>query len=295
MEAAAFIEGDIGKLLDIGSSLIPAESKIRAVIGDVRSWHAKYDDWRDAFDRIRGKYGYDKFFGNVHIIPNHAVVIMSLLYGADDFTRAMKLVNTAGWDTDCNSANVGCLLGIKNGLSCFEGGPDWRGPVADRLLMPTADGGSAVTDAVRMAREIIEIGAALAGEKPAPQEAAAPPEAPFTFCFPGSVQGFRPGEASTTIKNVLSEESAGERCLRMEFDRSGTAATPVFILPEELGMAGYQFLASPAVYPGQELVADVAATSELEAWLFVSVYTSGGGTRQIPGRPATLGGGEPYG
>ena len=27
------------------------------------------------------------------------------------------IVNTCGWDTDCNSGNVGCLLGIKNGLA----------------------------------------------------------------------------------------------------------------------------------------------------------------------------------
>ena len=42
------------------------------------------------------------------------------------------IVNTCGWDTDCNSGNVGCLLGIKNGLAGLDAGPDWRGPVADR-------------------------------------------------------------------------------------------------------------------------------------------------------------------
>ncbi len=59
------------------------------------------------------------------------------------------IVNTAGWDTDCNSGNVGCLLGIKNGLAGIDAGPDWRGPVADRMYLPTADGGRAITDAVQ--------------------------------------------------------------------------------------------------------------------------------------------------
>ena len=53
----------------------------------------------------------------------------------------MLIVNTAGWDTDCNSGNVGCLLGIKNGLAGIDAGPDWRAPVADRMYISTADGG----------------------------------------------------------------------------------------------------------------------------------------------------------
>ena len=48
----------------------------------------------------------------------------------DDPSRAnVLIVNTCGWDTDCNSGNLGCLMGIRNGLAGFTGGPDWRGPV----------------------------------------------------------------------------------------------------------------------------------------------------------------------
>ena len=35
----------------------------------------------------------------------------------------MTIVCTSGWDTDCNAGNVGCLLGIKNGLGGIEAGP----------------------------------------------------------------------------------------------------------------------------------------------------------------------------
>ena len=83
------------------------------------------------------------------MVPNHALIHLALLYGDDDFQKALMIVNTCGWDTDCNSGNVGCLMGIKNGLAGIEAGPDWRGPVADRLYLPTADGGRAITDAVR--------------------------------------------------------------------------------------------------------------------------------------------------
>ena len=81
------------------------------------------------------------------MVPNHGLIILSLLYGDDDFQKSPMIVNTSGWDTDCNSGNVGCLLGIKNGLEGIDSGPDFRTPVADRLYLPTADGGRVITDA----------------------------------------------------------------------------------------------------------------------------------------------------
>jgi ADP-ribosylglycohydrolase len=280
MESAAFVESGVPALLDIGVSVIPADCAIRAVIDDVRSWRERYDDWRDTFAAIQKKYGYDKYYGNVHIIPNHAVVIMSLLYGADDFGRAMRIVNTAGWDTDCNSSNVGCLLGIRGGLACFEGGRDWRGPVADRLFMPTADGGASITDAVRISAEIVELADRLNGRGSGAADGGG---APFDFRFPGSIQGFRPLGASDAVANVESAWSASGRALRLSFAGEGAAATPVFILPSELDMAGYSFIASPQVYAGQTLVARVRSGRELEASLFVTAYTADGAVRKISG------------
>ncbi|MGY8791467.1 MAG: hypothetical protein ACKVKR_14495, partial [Pseudomonadales bacterium] len=60
-------------------------------------------------------------------------------------------MNTAGWDTDCNAGNLGCLHGIMLGLNGLDQGPDWRGPLADRMLISSADGGNSINDAVKMA------------------------------------------------------------------------------------------------------------------------------------------------
>jgi hypothetical protein len=72
-----------------------------------------------------------------------------------------------GWDTDCNSGNLGCLVGIMKDSSAFEDTFDWRGPVADRLFLPTSDGGRCITDAVIETDRVVEIGRVLADE-PAP-------------------------------------------------------------------------------------------------------------------------------
>ena len=160
MEAAAFVERDLDTLLDTAAGLIPAGQ--RHLSADRRRARVGGRERRrlagDARSRSRAHYGYDKFGGNCHMVPNHAVILLGLLHGKDDFQRSLMIANTAGWDTDCNSGNVGCLLGIKNGLAGIDAGPDWRGPVADRLYLPTADGGRCITDAVRETYALVNIG-----------------------------------------------------------------------------------------------------------------------------------------
>ncbi|MDG2071942.1 MAG: ADP-ribosylglycohydrolase family protein, partial [Pseudomonadales bacterium] len=116
MEAMAFVESDMDRLIDTALKYIPTDCIIAALIADVRKWHAAESDWRATRETLAGTYGYDKFGGNCHMVPNHALIIHSLLHGEDDFSETMKIINTCGWDTDCNSGNVGCLMGIKNGL-----------------------------------------------------------------------------------------------------------------------------------------------------------------------------------
>jgi len=289
MESAAFVESRMDALLDIGSSVIPKDSVIYHVVSDVRGWHAKNPDWRQTFARIQEKYGYDTFGGNVHIVPNHAIVIMGLLYGKDDFQTAMNVVNTAGWDTDCNAANVGCLMGIRDGLALFDRGPDWRSPVADRILMPTADGGRAVSDAVIEAMHIVDAGRMLAGETPShPKNGAR-----FHFEFPGSVQGFSPEQDSTTIGNIEGSSIDGRRSLEVRFRDHGSVSTPVFILPEELGMRGYQLMASPTLYPGQRIRARAQARYDSDLRLFIKVYNENGTTDIVFGASCLAPAGKP--
>ena len=188
MEAQAFVEPDINTLIDTGLSVIPKNSVIYRMINEIREWHAAQpDDWRATRAQIAAHYGYDKYGGNCHMVPNHALIIHALLHGDDDFQKSLMIVNTCGWDTDCNSGNVGCLLGIKNGLAGIEAGADFRGPVADRMYLATADGGRAITDAATEAFHIVNVGRALADQAPvAPKDGAR-----FHFELPGSVQGFQ--------------------------------------------------------------------------------------------------------
>ncbi len=282
MEAQAFVESDLNKLLDTASGLIPKGSTIYALIQDLRQWRAEEPDWKKTLGRLQERYGYEKFGGGCHMVPNHAVILLGLLYGDDDFQKSLMVTNTAGYDTDCNSGNVGCLLGIKNGLAGIDVGPDWRGPVADRIYLPTADGGRAITDAVRETYEIVNIGRALAGQEPvAPKNGAR-----FHFSLPGSVQGFRcedsiEARGVVTVENVAGFSGNGKRALALRYrgvalGRAGRAATATFIPSEAAQMPNYGLVASPTLYPGQTVRASVAADTgnlhPVRANLFVRVY-----------------------
>jgi ADP-ribosylglycohydrolase len=245
MEAQAFVERDLDALLDTGVSLIPRDSVIHRAIDDIRAWHAADRDWRTTRERIEECYGYHRYRGVCHVVPNHALIVLALLYGGGDFGRSLTIVNTSGWDTDCNSGNLGCLLAIRNGLAGLDGGTDWRGPVGDRMYLSSADGGRTVTDAVIETGHIVDTGRALAGEPPWRPKGGAR----FHFSLPGSVQGFR-GPV---------ENAGGSLRIRAP----GMAVTPTFVPQEALGMTGYELQASPTLYPGQIVRARIDARCRL--------------------------------
>ena len=291
MEAQAFVESDISALLDVGLSVIPEDCLIARLVADVRTWHAKHSDWHETFARIQLRYGYDRYGGGCHVIPNHAVIIMALLYCDGDFARGMNIVNTAGWDTDCNSGNLGCLLGIRAGLPGLETGPDWRGPVADRLYLPTADGGHAVTDALTEALAVARIGMALAGKTLATPKAGAR----YHFEAPGALQGWLVDKApdslaSCDLVNTPGHSADGERTLAIRF-RALTEALPARLLRETFPALwpsrGYGMTASPGLYPGQTLSARITADATnphpITARLMVVTAGPDDAPRRVPG------------
>ena len=238
------------------------------------------------------------------MVPNHALIILGLLYGEGDFGRSLMITNTCGWDTDCNSGNLGCLMGIRGGLAGLsgEGGSDWRGPVADRLYLPTADGGRCVTDALSEAYAIANLGRALAGLQPLAPKAGAR----YHFGLPGSVQGLTVEAAAdcspfVALENVPGHSRLGERSLAVRYAAVGErvvarVAAPTHIAPADLQMPGYELIASPTLYPGQQvrmsLSADEASPGAVEARLYIEYYDGRDQPARAYGPEASLAPGE---
>jgi ADP-ribosylglycohydrolase len=284
MEAQAFVESDVQKLLDVGLGFVPQDALIRRVVEDVRAWHAgdNSQDWQRTRALVAERYGYDRFPGNCHVIPNHALIILAMLYGRDSFQDTMRIVNTAGWDTDCNAGNVGCLFGIRTGLAGIDAGPDFRTPIADRMYISTADGGGSITDAVIEAQSLIAAGHVLAGSS---GSAASNNSARFNFNFPGSLQGFAAKTGAPAhlhqagIRNVRGHSRNGERSLAITFERLAPGrvariATPTFFEKDVFTMPIYDLLACPTLYSGQlvECRLEADCGKRVTARLYASVY-----------------------
>ena len=260
LEAQAFVESDLNRLLECALEFIPADSQVARLIANIRDLHRKTPDWRDARAIVAGRYGQAQFGGNCHVMPNIALIVLALLYGEGDFDRSMTIINTSGFDTDCNAGNLGCLLGIRGGLAALEGQTDWRGPVKDRLYLSTADSGRTISDAVQESVRVVDAARQMRGLEPLELGGGAR----FHFELPGSVQGFLAEDGSPLIlENTLGHSAQGQRSLRLEYG-AGTARafTATFSPLEALRMDGktpYDILASPTLYPGQKVTATLEA------------------------------------
>lgn len=268
LESMAFTEKNIDTLLDRAGKYITDPLLIR-IISDVRDICSREKDWRKVRDYLNPKYGYEVYPGCCHMVPNHAMVIASILLGGDDFQKSISIAASAAWDTDCNAGNVGAFNGIRLGIEGINAGADFRTPVADLMYVVTADGGSVVTDAVIEAKRIIRTAAHLAGEEPEVSEAR------YTFEFPGSVQGFVPCEfdhgcmSGVSIHNL--NETSGEngleiRCECVADGVTANVATQTFIDFSKVAM-NFSTVASPTLYSSQIVKTKAAVSGGEEVFL----------------------------
>ncbi len=116
MIAAAAVCDDLDEVIDIGMSEIPAECRLAHAVRDVRQWCSENRNWDDTLDAIADAFGH---YNWVHTINNAAVVIMALKYGKMNLGRTISLAVMGGWDTDCNGATAGSVLGAMLGADAL--------------------------------------------------------------------------------------------------------------------------------------------------------------------------------
>ena len=120
MYALAFVEGDVGEVVERALETIPRESTFHQTIEDVIRWHRQYpDDWRETWFEIEKKWSEDigspvgvfRAF-NIDAKLNAAYVVMGLLYGDGDFGKTLDISTRAGQDSDCNPSSAAGILGV---------------------------------------------------------------------------------------------------------------------------------------------------------------------------------------
>ncbi len=131
MLACAAGTNDIEKILLGGLSQIPSTSRLYERIMDVlaqfKAGVSEEAFFADLHQRYDERNGHDW----CHTISNAEIVAAALLYGKGDYGRSICMAVEQGFDTDCNGATVGSILGMRGGLGCI--GEEWLVPLNGKV------------------------------------------------------------------------------------------------------------------------------------------------------------------
>ncbi len=156
MISAAAVTDDTENIILAGLSQIPYTSRLYESIMSVLDGYKKGMPQADCFRMIHQKYDEYTGHGWCHAVSNAMIVAASVLYGNGDYGRSICMAVETGFDTDCNGATVGSVLGMRNGI---EGIPEyWKKPVNDTLHTSLFGVGTVkISDRVKMTLEHIKL------------------------------------------------------------------------------------------------------------------------------------------
>ncbi|MGD6817105.1 ADP-ribosylglycohydrolase family protein [Metabacillus sp. 113a] len=198
--ASAFTASSMQEIIESGLSAIPVDCEYARLVQAVKHFYEKNPgNFRIGYHYVEEYWGYHKYPGECHIIPNAGICMLALLYGEGDFAKTVEIAVMCGWDTDCNAGNVGTISGVFGGL---DGIPRrYRAPINDVIVASSVSGYLNIVDIPTFVKEL----ALLKYE----QERSQPPvilkkavkqgEVYFDFSLPGATHGFKTNNPFKTI------------------------------------------------------------------------------------------------
>jgi len=194
MVAAAFDADSVESLFAAGLGAIAPDSGYAGVVGAVLDFHRHTpDDWRACRDMLGAQFGYDRYPGQCHIVPNAGALALAMAYGGGKLGRTVEIASMCGWDTDCNAGNAGAIIGTFQGV--HPGWDKYRKPINDVVIASGVTGSVNIVDIPTFAGELTALALALDGRA---DQAAGIADMTnrgvrFDFALPGATHGFRTG------------------------------------------------------------------------------------------------------
>ena len=131
MIATAAVTSDVEDIIMGGLAQIPCTSRLYEEILSVLNGFKNGISQKETFDTIHRKYDEYTGHGWCHTISNAMIVAAALLYGNGDYGKSICMAVETGFDTDCNGATVGSILGMANGIESIP--KCWTNPINDTL------------------------------------------------------------------------------------------------------------------------------------------------------------------
>lgn len=261
----AFLTENMDEIIAQGLSEIPVDSEYARMAERVLAvCKANQEDWEKSFHYVQEHYGYQHYEGSCHILPNAAVIILSLVHGKGDFSKTINIANMCGWDTDCNVGNLGVILGVRNGVEGIE--EKWLPQVKDFICASSSIGFLNIQTVSQVAAYCARITFRMYQVEPEEvwkgifqrEEGAY-----FHFEFPTAIHGMRVRSAEgkkLLLSNTTEEAYQGRRSLKVA--APWTVNGDSFYLyykpyyrPKDFNDSRYDPDFSPTVYPGDRVSA----------------------------------------
>lgn len=142
MIARAAVCGDMEQVIEAGLSEIPSSSRLTEEIRRVLAWYREGVSAEEAVARIHASYDEYSQHDWCHTIPNAMIVTAALLYGEKDFGKTICLAVQAAFDTDCNGATAGSVIGMMLGEKAI---PEYWTACYNKRLLTSIAGYNEVT------------------------------------------------------------------------------------------------------------------------------------------------------
>jgi ADP-ribosylglycohydrolase len=131
MLAVAGVTNDAEKIIRYGLSQIPVKCRLAEKIHGVLDWKKSGITWEEAIASIHSEYDEKISINLTHTITNAMIVCIGLLYGEMDLGKSICIAVQGAFDTDCNGATVGSIVGLVNGAKALP--EKWIKPFNDVL------------------------------------------------------------------------------------------------------------------------------------------------------------------
>ena len=131
MIACAAVTNSIKEIILGGLAQIPHTSRLYEAVTNVLNGYESGVPSEKAFEKVHEEYDEHTGYGWCHTISNAMIVAAALLYGEGDFGKSICLAVQTGFDTDCNAATVGSVLGMRNGKSGIP--EEWTKPLNNKI------------------------------------------------------------------------------------------------------------------------------------------------------------------
>ncbi len=137
MLAAAACVKDVRQVILAGLLEIPEASRLQADVKQVLAWDDQGLTAKEMVGNIHRLFDDHNSFDWCYTNSNAMIVTMALLCGKGDLGKSMCLAVEAAFDTDCNGATVGSVLGMMTGYSNIR--EEWYTPFGGKVATSIQD------------------------------------------------------------------------------------------------------------------------------------------------------------